>query len=360
MIVDNSRGGCGGTIFVQQATVAQEPPANPQDPSFQAPDAVYERSRVADAAADDACDRALQPPGPDDPAGRKAQDDGRPVDASIIDGDAMVYNTDRRDPRHRPKLKDEIVMLGGHMDSWHAGTGATDNGAGVAVAMEAVRILKALGPQAAPDDPRRALDRRGTRAARLARLRHTALRRDEGRPEPTSARRTRTRRKPRARQGQPITTSSRPISTSTTAPARSAASTCRATRPSGRSSASGSQPFRDMGANDADDRPTPAAPTTFRSTRIGLPGFQFIQDEIEYDTPTHHSNQDVFDRIQADDMKQAATIMAAFVYHTAMMDEKMPRKAVNLDSAAKLGSSCSFVSFSGSSPKIENLEAQNA
>ena len=59
---------------------------------------------------------------------------------------------------------------------------------------------------------------------------------------------------------------------------------------------------------------------------IGLPGFQFIQDEIEYDTRTHHSNQDVFDRIQADDMKQAATIMATFVYQTAMRDEKLPRK----------------------------------
>jgi hypothetical protein len=59
---------------------------------------------------------------------------------------------------------------------------------------------------------------------------------------------------------------------------------------------------------------------------IGLPGFQFIQDEIEYDTRTHHSNQDVFDRIQGDDMKQAATIMAAFVYNTAMRDEKLPRK----------------------------------
>src|SRR5207237_5662772 len=55
--------------------------------------------------------------------------------------------------------------------------------------------------------------------------------------------------------------------------------------------------------------------------RIGLPGFQFIQDEIEYDARTHHSNMDVFDRIQADDVKQAATIMAAFVYQTAMRDE---------------------------------------
>jgi Zn-dependent M28 family amino/carboxypeptidase len=62
--------------------------------------------------------------------------------------------------------------------------------------------------------------------------------------------------------------------------------------------------------------------------RVGLPGFQFIQDEIEYDTRTHHSNQDNYDRIQADDLKQAATIMAAFVYQTAMMDEKMPRKPI--------------------------------
>jgi Zn-dependent M28 family amino/carboxypeptidase len=63
--------------------------------------------------------------------------------------------------------------------------------------------------------------------------------------------------------------------------------------------------------------------------RIGLPGFQFIQDEVEYSTRTHHSNQDNYDRIQADDMKQAATIMAAFIYQSAMMDEKMPRKAMN-------------------------------
>jgi carboxypeptidase Q len=59
---------------------------------------------------------------------------------------------------------------------------------------------------------------------------------------------------------------------------------------------------------------------------VGLPGFQFIQDEIEYDTRTHHSNMDVYDRIQEDDMKQAAVIMAAFVYNTAMRDQKLPRK----------------------------------
>ena len=59
---------------------------------------------------------------------------------------------------------------------------------------------------------------------------------------------------------------------------------------------------------------------------IGLPGFQFIQDEVEYDTRTHHSNQDVYDRAQADDLKQAAVIMAAFVYQTANRDAKLPRK----------------------------------
>jgi hypothetical protein len=59
-----------------------------------------------------------------------------------------------------------------------------------------------------------------------------------------------------------------------------------------------------------------------------LPGFQFIQDEIEYDTRTHHSNMDVYDRVQADDMKQASVVIAAFVYNAAMRDEKMPRKAL--------------------------------
>jgi hypothetical protein len=59
---------------------------------------------------------------------------------------------------------------------------------------------------------------------------------------------------------------------------------------------------------------------------VGLPGFQFIQDEIDYSTRTHHSTQDTFERIQEDDMKQAAVIMAAFVYQTAMRDQKLPRK----------------------------------
>jgi len=84
-------------------------------------------------------------------------------------------------------------------------------------------------------------------------------------------------------------------------------------------------PFKDMGATTLSISNT-GGTDHLSFDRIGLPGFQFIQDEIEYDTRTHHSNQDVFDRIQGDDMKQAATIMAAFVYNTAMRDEKLPRK----------------------------------
>ena len=59
---------------------------------------------------------------------------------------------------------------------------------------------------------------------------------------------------------------------------------------------------------------------------VGLPGFQFIQDEIEYGTRTHHSTMDLYDRVQPDDLKQAAVIMAAFAYDAAMRDEKFPRK----------------------------------
>jgi hypothetical protein len=59
---------------------------------------------------------------------------------------------------------------------------------------------------------------------------------------------------------------------------------------------------------------------------IGLPGLEFLQDPLDYSTRSHHSNEDVFDRIQGDDLKQAATLIAAFVYNAAMADEKMPRK----------------------------------
>ena len=86
-------------------------------------------------------------------------------------------------------------------------------------------------------------------------------------------------------------------------------------------------PFKDMGANTLSISNT-GGTDHLAFDAIGLPGFQFIQDEVEYSSRTHHSNMDSFDRIQADDMKQMSIILAAFVYQTAMMDDKLPRKPV--------------------------------
>jgi len=85
-------------------------------------------------------------------------------------------------------------------------------------------------------------------------------------------------------------------------------------------------PFRDLGAATLSISNT-GGTDHLSFDAVGLPGFQFIQDTIEYGSRSHHSNQDNFDRIQIDDLKQAATIMAAFAYQTAMMNEKLPRKS---------------------------------
>ena len=85
------------------------------------------------------------------------------------------------------------------------------------------------------------------------------------------------------------------------------------------------KPFKDLGAETVSLANT-GGTDHLSFDNIGLPGFQFIQDEIEYNTRTHHGNMDLYDRVLADDMKQAAVIMAAFVYEAAMREEKLPRK----------------------------------
>jgi hypothetical protein len=70
---------------------------------------------------------------------------------------------------------------------------------------------------------------------------------------------------------------------------------------------------------------------------VGLPGFQFIQDPLEYDTRTHHSNMDLWDRVQANDLKQMATIVSTFVYQAANRDEMFPRKALPKPAAGRRG-----------------------
>ena len=251
------------------------------------------------------------------------------VDLSVQfhDDDLMAYNTVAEIPG--TDLKDELVMLGGHMDSWHSGTGATDNGAGVAVAMEAIRILQALDLK-----PRRTIrialwsgEEEGLLGSRAFVKEHfgkSPASTCSAAPTPGRCRCSRQGRVEIVARSAEFDKFSAYFNLDNgTGKIRGVyMQGNEAVRPIFRKWL---QPFREMGATTLTISNTGG--TDHQSfDGIGLPGFQFIQDEIEYDTRTHHSNQDVFDRIQADDMKQASVIMAAFVYNAAMMDEKLPRK----------------------------------
>jgi hypothetical protein len=254
------------------------------------------------------------------------------VDLSVQfhDDDPMAYNTIAEIPG--TDLKDELVMLGGHLDSWHSGTGATDNAAGVAVAMEAVRILKALDLK-----PRRTIriglwsgEEQGLLGSRAYVAQHFGKTYDAmaamfGTPDSSAA-------KKESDGGKASAPGPKPEFDKFSAYFNLDNGTGKirgvylqgneAVRPVFRKWL---QPFREMGASTLTISNTGG--TDHQSfDGIGLPGFQFIQDEIHYSTRTHHSNQDVYDNIQADDMKQAAVILASFVYNTATRDEKLPRK----------------------------------
>lgn len=331
VLADGSRAGDGGTVFVQQASVPTMIPD--VQPAIPAP-----RVNVYDKPAPKILPqitlanehynrimRMLQ-------AGEKVRMEVN-IAVEWQDADLMGYNTIAEIPGSDPSLKDEIVMLGGHMDSWHAGTGATDNGAGVAVAMEAMRIIQTLGLK-----PKRTI-RIGLWTGEEEGLLGSAayVKEHFGNLEPGNP-----------GVVPPGTPNSQPAAPPklTTKPEYDKFD-CYFNLDNGTGKIRGVymqgneavrpifrqwlMSFRDRpnenvwGANTLSISNT-GGTDHLSFDRIGLPGFQFIQDEIEYDTRTHHSNMDVFDRIQADDMKQAATIMAAFVYLTADRAEKIPRK----------------------------------
>ncbi len=327
LLVDASRAGDGGTVFVQQASVPQKvDPANPLS-VFLPRVAAYDKDAPAivpqmSVAVEhyNRVVRMLQ-------AGEKVQMTVN-LDVQFHDQDLMGYNTVAEIPG--TDKAGEIVMLGGHMDSWHGGTGATDNGAGVAVSMEAVRILQALGLK-----PRRTIrvalwsgEEQGLFGSRGYVGQHLGKIETTGNADPMMA----------MMMGG---SGPRTIIPGTEYDKISAyynldngTGKIRGVYMEGNEGVrpyfrKWLEPFREMGASTLTADPTSG--TDHQSfDAIGVPGFQFIQDEIEYDTRTHHSNMDVFDRIQADDMKQSAVIMAAFIYNTAMLDEKLPRKPVNL------------------------------
>src|SRR5205085_1992252 len=253
--------------------------------------------------------------------------------------DPMGYNTIAEIPG--TELKDEIVMLGGHMDSWHSGTGATDNGAGVSVAMEAVRIIQALGLK-----PRRTIrialwtgEEQGLLGSRAYVAEHFGtLQNPTTSAVPATQGASNNSMGGGAGNGNGNGAAAAPVLLKKAEYEKlsgyfnldNGTGKIRGVYLQGNEGIRSLfrqwlMPFRDLGAETLTISNT-GGTDHLSFDAIGLPGFQFIQDEVEYDTRTHHSNQDVFDRIQGDDMKQAATIMAAFVYQTAMRDEKLPRK----------------------------------
>ena len=221
--------------------------------------------------------------------------------------DLQGYNVIAEIPGTDPKLKDEVVMIGGHLDSWHTGTGATDNASGCSVMMEAIRILKTLGVQ-----PKRTI-RIGLWSGE-----EEGLLGSRGYVKKTFA-------DPANMQVTPAHEKFDTYFNIDNGTGKIRGIYLQGNEECRNIFAQWLAPFKDLGANTVTISNTGG--TDHQSfDGVGLPGFQFIQDEIEYNNRTHHSNMDVYDHLIEDDLKQIATIVAAFVYDAAQRDAKLPRK----------------------------------
>ncbi len=228
----------------------------------------------------------------------------------------------------------QLVMLGAHMDSWHGGTGATDNGAGVAATMEAVRILKALGVK-----PRRTIrialwsgEEQGLFGSRGYVSEHFA-----SRPQPKT---------PLTPDQEDLPSFMRPPTGPLTVKPEHAKLSAYFNLDNGTGKIRGVyaqenaavvpifeswiEPLKDLGVTAVTMRNT-SGTDHLSFDAVGLPGFQFVQDEVEYDTRTHHTNMDVYERLQKEDLMQASVVIASFVYNAAMRDGMMPRKPMPKD-----------------------------
>ncbi len=229
------------------------------------------------------------------------------VKTKFYSTDTKGYNVIAEIKGTDKNLKDEVVMLGGHLDSWHSSTGATDNASGCAVMMEAVRILKTLNIQ-----PRRTI-----RIA-LWSGEEQGIFGSRGYVKKTFADPADMKLLPAHDKFSSYfnidngTGKIRGIYLQGNEAARNIFTQWLA-------------PFNDLGAKTVTIANT-GGTDHLAFDAVGLPGFQFIQDPIEYGTRTHHSNMDSYDHLIEDDLKQMATIVAAFVYNAAMRDQKIPRK----------------------------------
>ncbi|RAI84693.1 M20/M25/M40 family metallo-hydrolase [Algoriphagus yeomjeoni] len=222
--------------------------------------------------------------------------------------DLQGYNVIAEIPGSDPTLKSEVVMLGGHLDSWHGAGGATDNAAGCIVMMEAVRILKATGLQ-----PKRTVrialwggEEQGLHGSRGYVKNHF---------------------------GDRETMELKPEHEKLSAYYNIDNGTGRVRGIYLQGNAAAEPIFNEwfLPLDDiVEDRTITISNTGGTDHQsfdaLSLPGFQFIQDPVEYRTRTHHTNMDTFERLELDDLKQMAVVIASFVYNTAQRDEMIPRK----------------------------------
>jgi hypothetical protein len=248
------------------------------------------------------------------------------VTNSFSDADLMQYNTVAEIPGS--DKRDELVMVGAHLDSWHSGTGATDNGAGSVVMMEAMRILKALDVKS-----RRTIrialwsgEEQGLLGSQNYVQQHFGSRPPMDEPDykgmPTLLR----------REAGPVTVKPEQAKVSAYFNVDNGSGKIRGVYLQENEGEAPlfeawMQPFKDLGMTTLTMRNT-GGTDHLSFDAVGIPGFQFIQDPLDYETRTHHSNMDVYDRLQADDLKQAAVIVASFVYNAAMRDAMLPRKPI--------------------------------
>ena len=235
------------------------------------------------------------------------------------------YNTIAEIAGTDPNLKEQVVMVGGHLDSWIAGTGATDNGAGTIVAMEVMRILRALNVQ-----PRRTIriglwtgEEQGLFGSRGYVKEHFGFA-----PPLTTPDQQALPEFLRATGPLELKPDQRLISGYFNVDNGSGKIRGIYLQQNAAVSPIFAQwmaPLRDLGVTTITMRNT-GGTDHLSFDAVGIPGFQFIQDELDYESRTHHSNQDVFERLQPGDLKQAAVVEAIFVYNAAMRDQMLPRK----------------------------------
>jgi len=248
------------------------------------------------------------------------------VDTQFTGDHEHGFDTIAEIPGTDPKLKDEVVMVGGHLDSWASGTGATDNGAGTVVAMEVMRILNALQVK-----PRRTIriglwsgEEQGLFGSRGYVKQHFGFS-----PLSTAPDQLKLPEWLRKRTGpvelkpeQPKISGYFNVDNGT---GKILGVYLQENAAIGPIFAQWIEPLKDLGVTTITMRNTGG--TDHQSfDAVGIPGFQFIQDRLDYGSRTHHSNMDVYERLQAGDLAQASTVEAIFVYNAAMRDQMLPRK----------------------------------